>query len=91
MKHKYYLEIDCGGEECDRGGAWACYGSIVTEGDTLDELYENASVDIIDQDGGERGQFPADSGWMQDMIKDAAFEKYQLKDDSDDQNISSLH
>lgn len=65
---KYSMEIDTGGVEAsgyeDRL-PWVSYGTIVSEGDTLDELLENASVDLIDQDGGERGQVEADEDWMQ--------------------------
>lgn len=70
-KPKYYIEIDTGGAEAsgyeDRL-PWVSYGTIVSEGNTLDELLDNASVDLIDQDGGERGQVEADADWMQMSI-----------------------
>lgn len=65
---KFYFELDTGGVECDRYNRWANYGTIIAEGDTLEELLENASVDIMDQDGGELDVVPADAAWMQDMI-----------------------
>ncbi len=68
-KPKYSLEIDTGGAECDRYDRWANYGLITCEGNNLEELFENAMVDIMDQDGGELDIVPADSKWMQDMIE----------------------
>jgi hypothetical protein len=74
VKNKYYLEIDTGGAEAsgyeDRL-PWVSYGTIVTEGETLDECLDNASVDLVDQDGGERGHVEADEDWMQELIVQA--------------------
>jgi hypothetical protein len=72
QKPKFYFEISCDGREYDSGsGMWACYDLIVTQGNTLDELFDNASVSIINQDGGELRCSPmrADSAWMQDLIE----------------------
>ena len=74
--HKYYFEIDTGGAEAsgyeDRL-PWVSYGTIIAEGDTLDECLDNATVDLIDQDGGERGQVDADENWMQDLIVESYY------------------
>ena len=79
MKNKFYLEIDTGGAECsgyeDRL-PWVCYGTIVAEGNSLEELLEDASVDLVDQDGGEAGIVEADSEWMQRAVAAAYYEKY---------------
>ena len=72
MRHsKYHIEVDTGGAEAsgyEDTLPWVSYGTIVSEGNTLDELLENASVDLIDQDGGERGQVEADADWMHILI-----------------------
>ncbi len=74
MKTKYSLEIDVSDHECDAyAPQWANYGTIIAEGNTLDELYDDASVDVMDQDGGELSCRPADSGWMQDLIAEEFF------------------
>jgi hypothetical protein len=66
----YYFEIDCGGYECTRfEPRWSNYGTIVASGHSLEECIEEASVDIMDQDGGELWVGPADSAWMQDLIE----------------------
>lgn len=73
---KFRLEIDCSDCECDRyGNKWANYGTIVTEGDNLEELITAASIDITDQDGGELDMVPADSDWMQKRIESAYLDK----------------
>lgn len=68
---QYYIEIDCGGAEAsgyeDRL-PWVCYGTIMSEGSTLEELLDNATVDLIDQDGGERGMIEAYKPWMVELI-----------------------
>lgn len=77
-KPKFSFEIDVSEYECDRySPRWANYGTIVCEGNTLDELLESASVDIMDQDGGEISAGPADSKWMQDLISQEHFEAFQ--------------
>jgi hypothetical protein len=73
MKHlsKYYIEIDCDGIEAsgyEDTLPWCSYGTIVAEGDTLEQLFETATVDLVDQDGGECGQVEADKTWMQDLV-----------------------
>lgn len=71
-KPKFYFEIDCGGTEAvgyeDRY-SWVCYGTIVAEGDTLEELLENASVDLVDQDGGEAAIVEAETPYLQSLIR----------------------
>ena len=66
-KPKYSVEIDTNGAEAsgfeDRL-PWVCYGTIQGEGDSLDEVIQSATVDLIDQDGGERGVVEADENWM---------------------------
>lgn len=73
MSTKYSIEIDCNGAESDYGhrgdiGFYSSYGTIVAEGNSLDELLENATVDIQDQWGGELCVVEADKQWMHDLI-----------------------
>lgn len=81
-KPKYWLEVDTGGVEAsgyeDRL-PWVSYGTITAEGDTLEECLENAQVDLIDQDGGERGLVEADSQWMQDALIEEFWEQQGFK------------
>jgi hypothetical protein len=74
---KFYIEIDASGFEapCDEG-QWLGYGLIVAEGDSLEECLESASVDLIDQDGGEFAMREADSDEMQDAVEKAFMAKY---------------
>lgn len=74
---QYYLEIDASGFDapCDEG-RFLSYGFIITEGDSLEECLENASVDLIDQDGGEYAMREADSDEMQDAVEKAFMAKY---------------
>lgn len=68
-KFKYELEIDVSHVTTDRyAPRWANYGTIVTHGNTLEECLENASVDVMDQDGGEIDVLEADAPWMHDEI-----------------------
>lgn len=80
MKPKYYIEIDTEGAEAsgyeDRFH-WVCYGTIVAEGNTLDELIENATVDLVDQDGGAASEVEADEPWMVEEIKEQ-FKKLEV-------------
>lgn len=69
MKPKYSLEIDVSDHTSDDYGRWANYGLITAEGNTLDELFDTAMVDVNDQDGGELDVKAADSNWMQDLIE----------------------
>lgn len=65
----YTFEIDCQGAECSHfEPRWASYDMIITEGNTLEELLDNASVFVIDQDGGELGELSADKDWMIELI-----------------------
>lgn len=66
----FYLEIDVSDHTTDTYCRWANYGAIVAQGEGLDELLDDATVDIMDQDGGELDTVPADSNWMQDLIED---------------------
>jgi hypothetical protein len=76
VRPKYSFEIDTGGVEAsgyeDRL-PWVSYGTIIAEGNTLEECLENASVDLVDQDGGNPKCSPveADEQWMQDLITEA--------------------
>jgi hypothetical protein len=74
QKPKYNFEIDVQDYSID-GPVWRNYGTLVTWGDTLEELLANAGVDIVDQDGGEVWCGPADAGWMQDLIE----QEYRLE------------
>lgn len=69
---KYQFEIEVneeasGYEDCL---PWVSYGTIVAEGDTLEQLLDSASVDLVDQDGGNPSCSPveADEAWMQELI-----------------------
>lgn len=74
---KYHIEIDTNGAEYDDGyGTFISYGVIVAEGDTLEECLDDASVDLVDQDGGEAGIHKADEDWMQDAVREAFMQKY---------------
>ncbi len=77
MSTKYYLEIDVSGYEapCDEG-RWLGYDLIITEGNTLQECLENASIGLTDQDGGEVDQRPADEDWMSDIVEKAFMAKF---------------
>lgn len=74
---KYQLEIDTGGEECDLyEPRFASYGSIIAEGDTLEECLETATIDACDQDGECIScEIEADKEWMQELITS----KWRLK------------
>lgn len=69
---KYYIEVDAKGVQAtgyeDRL-PWVSYGTIVSEGDTLEELLDNATVDLIDQDGEEAAIVGADKQWMLDLVE----------------------
>ena len=75
MKPKYYFEIDCSDRECDSFGQWANYGTLVAEGNDLDSLIADASIDVMDQDGGSLDVHRADSAWMQDLIVEKYWEQ----------------
>ncbi len=70
MAKRYNFEIDLCGREVTTGEFHqsANYGAIVCEGDSLQELLDTATVDIIDQDGGELAVREADKAWMQILI-----------------------
>lgn len=66
-KPKYVISIDVQDRSID-GPVWRNYGSIESYGNSLPELFSNATVDIADQDGGEVAVIDADAAWMQDLI-----------------------
>lgn len=76
---KFYIEVDTDGAECGvYTGMWTCYGTITAEGNSLDELLDDASVDIIDQDGGTVNVVPADEDWMLELVTDAFYKQTRL-------------
>lgn len=85
MSPRYYIEIDTNGAEAsgyeDRL-PWVCYGTIIAEGDSLEECLDNACVDLVDQDGGNPkcSPVPADADWMQDLVRERFMEKYPSPD-----------
>ncbi len=82
MKKTFNLEVQVD-QECDNYGYWANYDLLVASGNDLDELMDDASISIMDQDGGEVDVVPADESWMQDLIEDAfraAWFKYIAKE-----------
>lgn len=73
----YHIEIEVNDEaEGYEEYGYRSYGTICAEGDSLQECLEDASVDLIDQDGGECGHVEADSDWMQDAVEKAFMAKY---------------
>ena len=89
---KYYIEIDTNGAEAhgyEDQYLWVCYGTIISEGDTLEELLESATVDLIDQDGGEVSQVEADDKWMQDLVRQE-FEKLVKKENSNEDDKEAV-
>ena len=59
MREKYNIEIEniFNGAEASPGyyGEWRNYDTLVSSGNTLDELIDSAEVFLMDQDGGEAG------------------------------------
>jgi hypothetical protein len=72
---KFNLEIPID-EEYEGTVGFATYDLITAQGNTLDELLDNAVVSAVDQDGGElRGSpFPADEEWMQTLVTEALYD-----------------
>lgn len=68
MGKKYKISIDVQDYSVD-GPIWRNYGTLEASGDSLEELFEDATVDIKDQDGGEVAVVHADSPWMQALIE----------------------
>ncbi len=63
QRPKYYIEIDVSDRECSRfEPRYSNYGTLIAE------CLDNASVDIIDQDGGNLWDGPADEAWMHETI-----------------------
>jgi hypothetical protein len=88
-RSKYSIEIELNSEATgyeDRAG-FLSYGTICAEGDTLEELLDDASVDLVDQDGGNPkfSPVPADEAWMQELIEKEFKEKYP--DDTPDKYV----
>lgn len=75
-KPKYHLDIEVSRDGEPDEGRWYSWSNIVTEGNSLDECLDNASIGKVDQDGGDFGEGPADASWMQDMIVEAFNLKY---------------
>jgi hypothetical protein len=72
MRPKFSIEIDVSSVATDSyAPRFANYGTIIAEGNNLDELLDNAQVDVMDQDGGELAVLQADSAWMQKQIEKA--------------------
>lgn len=73
MSQKYRYNFDLTVDrECDRyEPRWSSYDGLQAYGDTLEELLENASISIIDQDGGELDTCEADEPWMHELIVEA--------------------
>ena len=69
MKYKYDIEIEVD-SECDNYDRFASYDLLCAYGNTLEELLDNASIGIMDQDGGEIDQVPADEDWMQSLVEE---------------------
>lgn len=84
MRPKYEIEIDCSGREVP--DTCLTYGALYSEGDTLEQLINNASISIVDQDGGEQ-IVEADADWMQEAVE-AKFWKLQgiLRNDGEGLN-----
>lgn len=77
MTPQYTLEIDCDGAEPPiQNHVWTCYGTITTQGDSLQACLDNARVELIDQHGGHCGSVVADNSWMQDAVREAFEEEY---------------
>jgi len=71
-KKRFYFEIPIDDEASgyeDRFN-YVSYGTLIAEGDTLDELLESATVDLVDQDGGEAAIVKADREFLQKIIED---------------------
>lgn len=71
-----YIEIDISSyciDNTDRG-YWRGADCIISEGDTLDELLDNALIYWTNQDGGEAGETEADADWCIELIQ-AEFNK----------------
>jgi len=71
FKHKYDITIEsCVGDETlgyeERGGA--TWGSIISHGDTLDELLNNATIVIENYDGEYIDEVTCDEEWMIQLI-----------------------
>lgn len=79
----YYIDVDTNGAEAsgyeDRG-YFVSFGLIVTEGTTLEELLSNATISLVDQDGGEAGEVEADKPWMSEAILEKFIAVYGMEE-----------
>lgn len=84
-RSKYSLESDIlDGVERD-DSPWRCYSTVVAIGDTLEELLENGTIGLLDQDGGDRGEIPL--GYLperlQILVEDELKRLIQEQDEGD--------
>jgi len=79
QKYEHNIEVNDLGVPYEDCGRWRGY-SLVTFGDTKDQLIENASISETDQDGGEIATYGLEDAprevddavmtWIEDAIKD---------------------
>lgn len=73
---KYYFEIPV--NDADDNYAYS-YDTIVAEGDSLQELLQNALVRVVDKYGQTVDIVPADASWMQLLVQqEYALAKHKL-------------
>jgi len=78
MKHKYDITIEVY-QECEFSGdycQWLGYTDIQSYGNTLDELLDNATIGISDQNGEEHSVIDCDEDWMIDLIVHEIYLQY---------------
>lgn len=75
MRKKYEIEIDLSPNYDEH---YRSYGYLLAEGNTLEELLDDATVSIISQDGEEVDRVEADAKWMQALIV-AEYERLTAK------------
>lgn len=75
---RYHIEIEVNEEAHGyEEYGFLSYGTIVGEGDSLEDCLKTATIDLIDQDGGTfRDDVEADEDWMQDAVEKAFMAKY---------------
>lgn len=90
MSKRYSFETDIldGEEHSDQ--PWRCYSTVVAEGDTLDELLDDATVGLLDQDGGERGDIPL--GYLPESLQLRVTRKFEqmISDADGDDPVGAL-
>lgn len=72
-----YIEIDISDRCIDDSdhGYWRGASTLVSEGDSLDELLDNATIYWSDQDGGEAGESEGDDDWCAELIQTEYYKK----------------